>query len=69
MEMCVRCRLDRRTRWCVVCGRTASEIARWPRASEAERAAIRAKLPNRLAAMTVGKARAGRPDRNTEKDG
>lgn len=47
------CNLDRRRRWCTGCGRTASEIARWQQASEAERIAIRKKLPARLAELNA----------------
>lgn len=42
------CRLDR-AGYCEGCRRTADEITRWPLASEAERAAIVADLPNRPA--------------------
>jgi predicted Fe-S protein YdhL (DUF1289 family) len=45
------CRLDRRLRWCIGCGRTASEIGRWPAADSAEKSAILAKLPSRLRRM------------------
>lgn len=45
------CRLDASERWCVGCGRTLAEIARWPAASAEEKAAILRKLPSRLAAM------------------
>ncbi|HEX8444567.1 MAG TPA: DUF1289 domain-containing protein, partial [Allosphingosinicella sp.] len=31
------CQLDRPTRWCVGCGRTASEIGRWPIAGTEEK--------------------------------
>lgn len=45
------CRLEGRTRWCVGCGRTASEIGRWLAIGTEEKAAIRAKLPARLAML------------------
>jgi predicted Fe-S protein YdhL (DUF1289 family) len=45
------CRLDRRHRWCRGCGRTGSEIARWPSADDAEKRTILAKLPARLAML------------------
>jgi len=42
------CDLDRH-RVCKGCGRTVDEIAHWPTASEAERVAIVAALPARMA--------------------
>jgi predicted Fe-S protein YdhL (DUF1289 family) len=42
------CDLDRQ-RVCKGCGRTVDEIGRWSLASEAERAAIVAELPARMA--------------------
>ncbi|MCY4231184.1 MAG: DUF1289 domain-containing protein [Alphaproteobacteria bacterium] len=48
---CVRvCRISTETQHCEGCGRRLSEIARWARMAEAERAAIMAELPHRLAA-------------------
>lgn len=43
------CSLDNDTRRCVGCGRTVSEIAGWARMTSAERLAIMAELPGRLA--------------------
>ena len=43
------CRIDRRSGWCEGCGRTVDEIMAWPRATEAEQAALVAQLPARLA--------------------
>jgi hypothetical protein len=36
---------------CLGCGRTLPEIAAWTRFTDAERAAITARLPERLAAL------------------
>ncbi len=48
---CVRvCAVSGATNLCVGCGRTLKEIAAWGRLSEAERLAIMAVLPARLAA-------------------
>jgi hypothetical protein len=41
------CRLDPVERFCLGCGRTIEEIARWPGASAAERRAILARLAAR----------------------
>ncbi len=47
---CVRvCRILPETQHCEGCGRWLKEIAGWARMSEAERAAIMADLPRRLA--------------------
>ena len=47
---CVRiCRILPETQHCEGCGRRLKEIAGWVRMSEAERAAIMADLPRRLA--------------------
>ncbi len=43
------CVIDPRSLLCEGCGRTLSEIAQWGRLSEAERLAIMAVLPERLA--------------------
>lgn len=49
---CVRlCSLDHETRNCVGCGRTLDEIGRWLTLSDAERRAIMAELPARLASL------------------
>jgi predicted Fe-S protein YdhL (DUF1289 family) len=45
------CAMERSRGWCLGCGRTGREIARWWNIGEAERAAVRADLPKRLAAM------------------
>lgn len=45
------CKLDPRTGWCIGCGRTGDEIARWSAASDAERAIILAPLAERLAIL------------------
>lgn len=42
------CDLDESEKYCIGCGRSLDEIARWPLASEAERRSIRAALPERL---------------------
>lgn len=48
---CVKvCAVSGRTGLCVGCGRTLAEIARWGGMEEAERRAIMAELPGRLAA-------------------
>jgi predicted Fe-S protein YdhL (DUF1289 family) len=44
------CTIDPVSGLCIGCGRTQSEIAQWTALSAAERAAIMAKLPRRLAA-------------------
>lgn len=47
---CVRvCRLDAEGRFCLGCGRTLGEIARWRDAAPAERRAILARLAARRA--------------------
>ena len=43
------CTIDGARRRCIGCGRTLDEIARWASTSDAERAAIIAELPARLA--------------------
>jgi predicted Fe-S protein YdhL (DUF1289 family) len=48
------CRIDRRSGWCEGCKRTVDEITRWPLASEAERAAIVAKLSERVPRKRLG---------------
>ncbi len=45
------CIVSGQTSSCVACGRTLKEIAAWGRMDEAERKAIMAELPARLAAM------------------
>lgn len=48
------CRIDRKSRWCEGCGRTAAEIARWGSTDDADRNAVMAELPARLKAMRDG---------------
>ena len=43
------CTIDPASRLCEGCGRTLAEIAQWGRLSEAQRLAIMAVLPKRLA--------------------
>jgi uncharacterized protein len=43
------CMMDPRTNLCFGCGRTLPEIARWPRMESAERLAVMAELPARMA--------------------
>jgi hypothetical protein len=43
------CAVDGRTGLCAGCGRTLKEIGGWTRFTDAERAAIMAALPGRLA--------------------
>jgi predicted Fe-S protein YdhL (DUF1289 family) len=50
------CVMHPASRICVGCGRSLDEIARWATLSEAERLAIMARLPARLAALTAGNA-------------
>jgi predicted Fe-S protein YdhL (DUF1289 family) len=45
------CVMDDATGWCEGCGRTLDEIARWGSASKADRDAVWAKLPERLAKL------------------
>ena len=45
------CRMDEATDLCIGCGRTLQEIARWGSMSDAERAAIRDCLPERMATL------------------
>lgn len=45
------CAKHRGTGWCLGCGRTGPEIAKWFNLSAGERAAVTATLPARLAAM------------------
>jgi hypothetical protein len=50
------CVMHPASRICVGCGRSLDEIARWAALSEAERRAIMARLPARLAALKAGNA-------------
>ena len=45
------CQLDRKSGWCLGCGRTGAEIAAWPRITDDERDRVMALLPARLEAM------------------
>lgn len=47
------CAVDGMTSQCVGCGRTLKEIGGWMRFTDAERAAIMAALPERLARQRV----------------
>jgi hypothetical protein len=47
------CRVDPVSGLCIGCGRTLNEIAQWAALSAAERAAIMATLPRRLAACAA----------------
>ncbi len=52
---CVKlCVIDRARGLCAGCGRTLAEIGGWTAYSDAERRAIMAGLPARLAAMPAG---------------
>lgn len=58
---CIRvCVLDPVTGYCIGCGRTGAEIADWLGMSDAERIALKAALPARLASMTSRAARGER---------
>jgi len=43
------CMIDPKTNLCLGCGRTLPEIARWPKMAGAERRALMAELPARIA--------------------
>jgi predicted Fe-S protein YdhL (DUF1289 family) len=45
------CVMDDTTGWCQGCGRTLDEIARWGSTSNADRDAVMAELPARMAKM------------------
>ena len=47
------CTLDQATGWCLGCGRSGDEVARWIAMSEAERLACWAELPRRLERLAV----------------
>jgi predicted Fe-S protein YdhL (DUF1289 family) len=49
------CLLDQDTGTCLGCGRTLSEIARWAAMSNADRRAIMAALPARMANLEQAK--------------
>lgn len=48
------CRIDRKTGWCEGCRRSVDEITRWPLASNAEKTAILAALPQRTVRKRLG---------------
>jgi predicted Fe-S protein YdhL (DUF1289 family) len=45
------CQIDDATGWCVGCGRTIDEIVRWGGTNGADRDAVMAQLPARMAAI------------------
>jgi predicted Fe-S protein YdhL (DUF1289 family) len=45
------CMIDPKSNHCLGCGRTLPEIARWHRMESAERLAVMALLPRRMAGM------------------
>ena len=45
------CSIDDKTGWCFGCARTGDEIMGWINMSEAERAALVAEIPGRMAKM------------------
>jgi predicted Fe-S protein YdhL (DUF1289 family) len=51
------CVLDPVTGFCIGCGRTGEEIGAWLGMADAERAALVAVLPERMARMTTRDAR------------
>lgn len=52
------CAVDGMTNSCLGCGRTLAEIGNWTRFSDAERAAIMAALPARLARAKAARSTA-----------
>jgi predicted Fe-S protein YdhL (DUF1289 family) len=48
------CAMDATTGWCVGCGRTIEEIARWGATSDADRASVMAELPARMRMLVRG---------------
>ncbi|MFS2109219.1 DUF1289 domain-containing protein [Sphingomonas sp. Sphisp140] len=42
------CVMDEATGWCIGCGRTLDEIARWCSTDQADRDAVMAELPARM---------------------
>lgn len=54
------CVLDPVSGFCIGCGRTGEEIGAWLSMEEEARAALVARLPERLATMTSRTARGGR---------
>ena len=47
------CKLDRTTGWCVGCGRTGNEIARWTSVGDAGRQTILDALPARMVKLAI----------------
>ncbi|MDT8759953.1 DUF1289 domain-containing protein [Sphingomonas psychrotolerans] len=45
------CRIDDATGWCIGCGRTLDEIARWGRTTGSDRESVTAQLPARMARL------------------
>lgn len=45
------CTMDGRTGWCLGCGRTIDEIARWGSTDQADRDTVTAELPERMEAL------------------
>jgi uncharacterized protein len=45
------CEIDDVTGWCVGCGRTLDEIARWGATDDMDRNAVLAQLPARMASI------------------
>lgn len=48
------CRMDAATGWCIGCGRTLDEIARWGATTPADREAVMAALAERMKALERG---------------
>ena len=48
------CVMDGATNWCLGCGRTIDEIVRWGATDDADRAAVMAALPARMALLSNG---------------
>ena len=46
------CQMDDATGWCVGCGRTIDEIVRWGGTGDADRDAVMAQLPGRMARLS-----------------
>ena len=60
------CAIDTDTGWCFGCGRTGDEIAAWGTATDGERAAVAAVLPDRLTRIERKPRRATRRRRRAE---
>ena len=48
------CQIEEATGWCLGCGRTGDEVARWLGFNEDERLAVWGELPQRLDQLGVG---------------